>query len=238
MMMRLQFLLLLSVYVSGFQSPNVDRRSNRISMKASPNGLEVTTRRDYVAGIVSSSILGISTTFITKKISPADAVTTISVAGGKPIMGDESIMVQKEHGTSSSPVQKDLLYGVSNNLADRICNYNRHFAEMGGYFKSTSFTDIMLAAKGQPVTFYDSVTGKPLFIAPINRSVDDFITESEIHGWPSFRDTEVVWDNVRILKNGETVSVDGTHLGHNLPDRKGNRYCINLVSVAGQPVMS
>jgi hypothetical protein len=23
--------------------------------------------------------------------------------------------------------------------------------------------------------------------------------------------------------------------GHNLPDRKGNRYCINLVSVAGTP---
>ena len=41
---------------------------------------------------------------------------------------------------------------------------------------------------------------------------------------------QVVWENVRILKNsGETVSVDGTHLGHNLPDRKGNRYCINLV---------
>ena len=33
-------------------------------------------------------------------------------------------------------------------------------------------------------------------------------------GWPSFRDQEVVWDNVRVLKNsGETVSVDGTHLG-------------------------
>lgn len=49
-------------------------------------------------------------------------------------------------------------------------------------------------------------------------------------------DEEVVWDNVRVLKNsGETVSVDGTHLGHNLPDRKGNRYCINLVSVAGSP---
>jgi peptide methionine sulfoxide reductase MsrB len=29
--------------------------------------------------------------------------------------------------------------------------------------------------------------------------------------------------------------VDGTHLGHNLPDGKGNRYCINLVSVAGRP---
>jgi hypothetical protein len=31
---------------------------------------------------------------------------------------------------------------------------------------------------------------------------------------------KVVWENVRTLKgSGETVSVDGTHLGHNLPDR-------------------
>jgi hypothetical protein len=48
--------------------------------------------------------------------------------------------------------------------------------------------------------------------------------ESKSHGWPSFRDEEVVWENVRCLPNGESVSVDGTHLGHNLPDRKGNRY--------------
>ncbi len=54
---------------------------------------------------------------------------------------------------------------------------------------------------------------------------------------PSFRDEEVVWDNVRVLKgSGETVSLDGTHLGHNLPDRAGNRYCINLVSIAGNPI--
>lgn len=52
---------------------------------------------------------------------------------------------------------------------------------------------------------------------------------------PSFRDEEVVWDNVRVLKNGETVSTTGTHLGHNLPDGSGNRYCINLISVAGKP---
>jgi peptide methionine sulfoxide reductase MsrB len=111
----------------------------------------------------------------------------------------------------------------------------RHFAENGGYFTSTSFEDEVLQAKG-PITFYDSVTGKPLFVAPINRSAEDFIRESEVHGWPSFRDEEVVWENVRVLKgSGETVSVDGTHLGHNLPDRKGNRYCINLVSVAGKP---
>ena len=46
---------------------------------------------------------------------------------------------------------------------------------------------------------------------------------------------QVVQENVRVLPNGETVSVDGTHLGHNLPDGKGNRYCINLVCVAGRP---
>ena len=106
---------------------------------------------------------------------------------------------------------------------------------MGGYFRSTDFEDKVLEAKG-PLTFYDSVTGKPLFKAPIGRSAEDFLKESEDHGWPSFRDNEVVWENVRVLKtSGETVSVDGTHLGHNLPDRTGNRYCINLVSIAGNP---
>lgn len=43
-----------------------------------------------------------------------------------------------------------------------------------------------------------------------------------------------MWDDVRVLPDGEAVSVFGTHLGHNLPDAKGNRYCINLVSVAAE----
>lgn len=83
------------------------------------------------------------------------------------------------------------------------------------------------------IKFYDSNTGKLLFVAPKGRSFEDFISESVSHGWPSFRDNEVVWDDVRVLKNGESVSLAGTHLGHNLPDATGNRYCINLVSVAG-----
>jgi len=88
------------------------------------------------------------------------------------------------------------------------------------------------------ITFYDSNTGKPLFIAPRGgRTLDQFLKESIDHGWPSFRDEEVIWENVRCLPNGEAVSVDGTHLGHNLPDRKGSRYCINLVSVAGSPTI-
>lgn len=146
-----------------------------------------------------------------------------------------------------------------------ICNFNRHYAEHFGYWKTTSFPEAVSKSEA-PVTFYDSNTGKPLFTAPKGRTMESFLIESQSHGWPSFRDDEVVWENVRILPNGEAVSVDGTHLGqcgtdvhftsdmyfyfltfylnhaldvivigHNLPDRNGNRYCINLVSVAGNP---
>lgn len=114
-----------------------------------------------------------------------------------------------------------------------------------GYFLKTSFIKEVKAScraaaqvQGRPAktSFFDSNTGKPLFVAPgRGRSMDDFLIESRNHGWLSFRDDEVVWANVRILRNGEVVSVDGTHLGHNLPDANGPRHCINLVSVAGRP---
>ena len=85
------------------------------------------------------------------------------------------------------------------------------------------------------MAYYDPVDGKPLFVAPRGRSYDEFIKESVNHGWPSFRDEEVVWQNVRLLANGEVVSLAGTHLGHNLPDKAGNRHCINLATIAGKP---
>lgn len=40
-------------------------------------------------------------------------------------------------------------------------------------------------------TYYDSVTGLPLFIAPRGRTFEEFRKESVSHGWPSFRDEEV-----------------------------------------------
>lgn len=120
-------------------------------------------------------------------------------------------------------MQSKLRWNVDNQLADRISNYNRHWAEFAGYFLSTDFLKEEDGSK--PITFYDSVTGKPLFtFTGEKRSFEDFKRESQIHGWPSFRDDEVVWENVRVLPDGETVSTSGTHLGHNLPDRKGNRY--------------
>jgi len=142
-------------------------------------------------------------------------------------------MSQKAHGTSEKPVQKSLRWECDNETADRICNFNRHYAEFAGYWQTTKFLEEV--SKTEPTEYYDSVTGKLLFTAPIGRSMEDFLKESMSHGWPSFRDEEVNWEYVRCLENGECVSTSGTHLGHNIPDGKGNRYCINLVSVAGEP---
>ena len=153
--------------------------------------------------------------------------------GQYPVMGKEHIMSKKQHGTSATPVQTTLRYGCDVKLADKICNFNRHYAEHSGYFLRTLW--LKEIDRTQATTYYDSNTGKALFHAPINRSFKDFLQESINHGWPSFRDDEVNWALVRVLPDGECVSVDGTHLGHNIPDRKGNRYCINLVSVAGAP---
>eukprot|EP01104_Vermistella_antarctica_P014677 TRINITY_DN466_c0_g3_i2.p1 TRINITY_DN466_c0_g3~~TRINITY_DN466_c0_g3_i2.p1 ORF type:complete len:151 (+),score=25.75 TRINITY_DN466_c0_g3_i2:453-905(+) len=149
-------------------------------------------------------------------------------------MGSESLMDKKAHGTSKTPVQSKLRYDVDKKNADKICNFNRHYAERSGYFKKTSW-EKTVPHDGTPTVYYDSNTGKPLFRAPVGRTWEEFLRESEHHGWPSFRDQEVNWEYVRVLKDGETVSVDGTHLGHNIPQGGKNRYCINLISVAGNP---
>ena len=128
------------------------------------------------------------------------------------VPGSDDIMNPKEHGTSHTPVQENLRWNCDWATADRICNFNRHYAEYSGYWETTSFLSETNGAQ-EPVTFYDSNTGKPLFKAPKERSWAQFLKESRNHGWPSFRDDEVNWDNVRVLSNGETVSVDGTHLG-------------------------
>ena len=154
--------------------------------------------------------------------------------GPPVVMGDESIMSEKAHGSTEEGVQGKLKYKVDRKKADEICCFNRHWAEHSGYFLETSWLD-EVQSEDAPVDYYDSVSGKLLFTAPLGRSFTEFLTESKHHGWPSFRDAEVNWKYVRVLEDGEVVSLDGTHLGHNIPDSNGNRYCINLVSVAGHP---
>ena len=147
-------------------------------------------------------------------------------------------MNAKNHGTSARPVMDNLRFGADEKTADKICSFNRHYAEYSGYAwtPGKTWAETLMASKDKEVVHYDSVTGKSLFIAPRGRTTEELLLESRAHGWPSFRDEEVDWDNVRCLANGECVALDGTHLGHNLPDAKGNRYCINLVCIAGNPI--
>eukprot|EP00545_Synedropsis_sp_CCMP1620_P010033 CAMPEP_0119012774 /NCGR_PEP_ID=MMETSP1176-20130426/7533_1 /TAXON_ID=265551 /ORGANISM="Synedropsis recta cf, Strain CCMP1620" /LENGTH=202 /DNA_ID=CAMNT_0006965797 /DNA_START=89 /DNA_END=697 /DNA_ORIENTATION=+ len=164
------------------------------------------------------------------------ATAALQMAAKLPIMAPEEAMSAKAHGTSEKPVMTDLRWNCDYDTADRICNFNRHYAEHAGYWASTEFLKYVKGRADQetPIDYYDSVTGERLFTAPVGRSMQDYLNESNSHGWPSFRDEEVNWDYVRCLDNGECISTSGTHLGHNLPDKTGNRYCINLVSVAGQ----
>ena len=137
-------------------------------------------------------------------------------------------------GSCTGPIQTRLRWGADRSTATRIACHNSLYAERFGYWEMTQFP-MALPVGTTEIAFYDSVDGKPLFVAPRGRSYAAFIDESRRHGWPSFRKQETNLTNVEILFGGEMVSKGGTHLGHNLPDNR-DRYCINLVSVAGSPV--
>ena len=116
---------------------------------------------------------------------PARAATSSGLAmfGTKadskyPVMADESVMSPKAHGTSEKPVQEKLRWNCDFETADRICNFNRHYAEFAGYWATTDFLK-NLNQEETPIKFYDSVTGKHLFTAPVGRSMEDFIKESQ-----------------------------------------------------------
>ena len=136
---------------------------------SSPNN-----RRAFLDQLTTVATAGVAASVL----APLDANAEDLKLGGNIKFAGEDIMIGKAHGTSVTPVQEELRYGVSNKLADKICNFNRHFAEYSGYFTGTSFEETVRNSDG-PVTFYDSNSGKPLFVAPIGRSVDEFIEESK-----------------------------------------------------------
>ena len=154
----------------------------------------------------------------------------------RELWADDAIMNRHDHahaeGTCAAKPAGPLRWGVELSLGVAICCHNRKGAEPSGSWEGTRF--LLDEHERAEVHFTDLATGKLLFVAPRNRSWQAFVDESRHHGWPSFRDAEIVTENVRVLRDGETVSVDGTHLGHNLPDGNGNRYCINLACVSGR----
>jgi len=129
-----------------------------------------------------------------------------------------------------------LMYGMDA-IRERygwVCCGPTSFAEPSGTaFAGNGPESFTAIASQSTVTFYDAACGIPLFRAPVGRSMEAFLAESRAHGWPSFRPAEAVSGNVMIHSGGEMESACGTHFGHDLPDSRGSRYCIDLICIAG-----
>merc|ERR1711871_1352195 len=159
----------------------------------------------------------------------------------------------KQFDTCSAKVQGNLRYNISifdtpdgipvnvtatESLATAVCCDSRPkvFAEPRFLFQNP-FVNLfanMRKNKG-PTTFYDSVSGIPLFRAPMGRTQDEFEADTTEHGWPSFREKEIISENVVTDKDGFVYSKCGTHLGSYLPDDKGARWCLDLSCLSGNP---
>lgn len=138
--------------------------------------------------------------------------------------------------TPMSSITTFLGSSLDYDTAQRICCNNHRYAEYQGYLDAP---EVDLFSKLDPTVetvFYDSVCGIPLFIAPRGRTFEEFKAESLKHGWPSFRPEEIVSENVIIHEKGRMESRCLTHLGHNLPEGGVDRYCIDLVCMAGEPL--
>jgi hypothetical protein len=55
-------------------------------------------------------------------------------ASGYPIKCDETVMAPKAHGTCEKPVMKNLRWNCDWSVADRICCFNRHYAEVSAEY--------------------------------------------------------------------------------------------------------
>jgi hypothetical protein len=62
------------------------------------------------------------------------AFSTKVYAGKLPVVASEEVMSKKSHGTSEKPVMKELRWSCDYEVADRICNFNRHYAEYAGTY--------------------------------------------------------------------------------------------------------
>lgn len=73
------------------------------------------------------------------------------------------------NGMCNAPLQPFLQYGCNKDrpLANRICCHNHAWAENAGYFMEKHIKLFSkISPDGRTHTFYDSVCGLPLFIAP------------------------------------------------------------------------
>ena len=92
--------------------------------------LRATQRFSFLQTGVAASVAMISMSGAAKATIEVGGVTI--EAGGMTKLGKEEIMSQKAHGTSPNPVQAKLRWNTDRGTADRICSFNRHYAENAG----------------------------------------------------------------------------------------------------------
>jgi hypothetical protein len=88
-----------------------------------------------IPGFVSSFF---KSRFVASSLSHESSSITID-SSKYPLYCEETIMKPKEHGTCLKPVMKNLRWNCDFDVADRICCFNRHYAEFSGYWLTTSF---------------------------------------------------------------------------------------------------
>ena len=149
-----------------------------------------------------------------------------------------SIQNNLRYNMSNREVNFPLQISANDDLATAVCcdSQNFPYAEPQHLFDQPDVALFKnMNAHGQTV-FYDSVCGIPLFSVPRNRTLADFQADTTEHGWPSFREAEIVDKGLHTdLATGFVFSSCGTHLGSYLPDDKGPRWCLDLSCVAGNP---
>ena len=157
---------------------------------------------------------------VTRPVGSATAITTSPNGWGL-------LKCASQPSVFSAPLR----WGSDPATADRICCQQHHYAEFAGYWERTSFPRQLPAGESR-ITFYDVTTHRPLYTAPVGRSWDEFYEESHHHGWPSFRDEEVVHENVFVADDGEILSVNGTHLGNGTDLPTHLRFSLRLLPTA------
>ena len=165
------------------------------------------------------------------------AALSLSVLSAEVLAASAAGQRQQCYGFDPQPGLVNFLGAeLDYSTADRICCHNHRFAEYRGYLEAPEVRLFDRLDPSKEHVWYDSVCGLPLFVAPRGRTFEEFKEESIHHGWPSFRPAEIISENVIIHDDGRMESKCLTHLGHNLPKGGVDRYCIDLVCIAGAPL--
>jgi len=183
---------------------------------------------------IESIYAGVPTASFYNMVAEAEPPKFKSVCSGNPQKNLRYSMSLVDDRLQNLPIDPSY---AQETLVEAICCDAAYddLAEPNSLFASPDVDFLnKLSSSADGTTFYDSVCGVPLFHVKQARYAY-FKDETTEHGWPSFRPEDLL-DKLSITADGHVYSSCGTHLGSLLPDAKGDRYCLDLVCVSGNPV--